>query len=332
MGKNEFIIMLEEYLENRSGELENYFEKQVRVIETKGAGGGCLMIILWCLPFLGFMMGDSSMTWFLICLVIAIVVSIIVKENTKDYEQPLDDRIYELIEQYNNDCETRMRTYLKKNKINKDDLKNVLFVKSNNFKFYKDFIQYSINNNEVLITCLPVENISFKMLLATTNSNQKIDETYLIKIWNVKKEIKPTIIEKSDINNFAYHGTEISSVDGQGGDLNLGGALIGGILFGGVGALLGGKNKVTVTSKTEDLREVQINTKDNKNIIVKGFHLYEDLICFFPDKGMTTSKLKIEKNDNTIKEKLKDLKDLLDERLITVEDFENRKNKLLEKM
>lgn len=314
-------------MENGNGEFEKYFGKHLNLIETKGMGKGCVVAILWCVPFIGFALGDIAVPWFFVWFIIAIIASYFTNSSIAKYEQPLDDEILELTKKFDKDCEKQMRRYLKKVGLEKDNLNNVLLVKSKHYLFNKNIIQYAIDNNKLKLTCLPVENISFQ--LSSTNS-----EIYAFKVWNKNQEVKPIELLKENILNFTYHGTEIINIDGSGNELDVGGAIIGGVLFGGVGALLGGKTATKVTSTKEDLREVQINTVDNKTIIVKGFDLYQDLINYFPDKELNnvSKESKAVKKTNKSVDSLKQLKEMLDGDLITQAEYDKKKEEILSKL
>ena len=115
------------------------------------------------------------------------------------------------------------------------------------------------------------------------------------------------------------------------------GATIWGFLFG----------TLTLNNEICDLREALITVAENKMIDVKGIDFYKDFLRYFPDKELhsnlrnqnilsepisTETVNPINKNDIlNIKEQLSEFKDMLDEGLITQEDYDEKKKLILEK-
>jgi len=325
--KNEFIEMLETYLKTGDGELKDYFGRHINLeVNTGEKGKGWVIALSWLIPPFLLSAFESGSIGYLFWIIFAFVITIVLLSGSTKKDKEPDERIKELLNENNTLCEKKVNTYLKKHNINKTLVKNLEIIKSKGFKFDYNIVQYIANKKEIIFFCLPIEKTSFKLMVA--------NETYLLNLWNDKKETKPITILKEDIATYTYHGTEIVNIEGSGGDLDVGGAIMGGVLFGGVGALLGGKTATKVTSTKEDLREVQINTTDNKSIIVKGFDLYQDLINYFPDKELknTVKESKVNKKSNKSVDSLKQLKEMLDDELITQEEYNKKKEEILSKL
>ncbi|WP_195972964.1 SHOCT domain-containing protein [Clostridium thermobutyricum] len=173
--------------------------------------------------------------------------------------------------------------------------------------------------------------------------NDDIEEIYIPNFW-----IGPSFIKYSEILDFELleDGTAVSS----GG---VGRAVAGGVLFGGAGAVVGavtGKHKGTNIANS---MEIRITTKDINNPVVfikifKGEHkkgsfiynAYRDkaykilsMLQIIVDRVNKTQQSNeqnsVSNNNLSVVEELKGLKELLDSRILTQEEFEKQKSKIL---
>ncbi|MBC3889463.1 hypothetical protein GH810_14200 [Acetobacterium paludosum] len=86
-------------------------------------------------------------------------------------------------------------------------------------------------------------------------------------------------IPKSDIIGFAQIGDLTTSTSVKGGGTSLSGAAGGALLFGPVGAIVGGRKKVKSTTTTKDTRQVVLNFKEDgveKAMLLDNL-IYKDL-------------------------------------------------------
>lgn len=173
--------------------------------------------------------------------------------------------------------------------------------------------------------------------------NDDIEEIYIPNFW-----IGPSFIKYSEILDFELleDGTTVSS----GG---VGRAVAGGVLFGGAGAVVGavtGKHKGTNIANS---MEIRITTKDINNPVVfikifKGEHkkgsfiynAYRDkaykilsILQIIVDRVNKTQQSNeqnsVSNNNLSVVEELKGLKELLDSGVLTQEEFEKQKSKIL---
>lgn len=125
----------------------------------------------------------------------------------------------------------------------------------------------------------------------------------------------------------------------EGGGVDLGGAVVGGVLAGGVGALLGGREKITTTNKEIDDRNTYlyyIENNENKRMVFTSKD-YNELSKLIPEKEMSyiqNSKI-VESNTsqgNNIYKDIEELAKLRDKDILTEEEFNQKKQLLLDKI
>lgn len=174
-----------------------------------------------------------------------------------------------------------------------------------------------------------------------------------IKAMDDKEMFAVTTVPLSDIISFQLVGKvdRVTSTSGGGGGSigpNIGGAIVGGLLFGGVGALLGAQagagvnvNPIQSTTTEYDTRKTLINLKNADGVAEireLPFYYAEMLTKIIPEKEF--SFLQAERNSSTapVKEKpqndnaieaIKKFKELLDMGIITQEEFDAKKKQLL---
>lgn len=160
-------------------------------------------------------------------------------------------------------------------------------------------------------------------------------------------------IKMNDIEYFQEKGEVSYSANvsgGKAGDTNVGGAIVGGMLFGVAGVLVGGKigaktKSQSIYSETieHDNRVVVLRYRNNDGDLIDetyGHAYYDVFNKLIPEKEY--SYVKLHKNQSTSPvvntnnagnkipvEELKQLKKLLDMGVITEEDFETKKKQLL---
>ena len=136
--------------------------------------------------------------------------------------------------------------------------------------------------------------------------------------------------------------TEIFGGSSSGSSLT--GAIVGGIVAGEVGAIIGSRsptNEITSHTTTHDSRQTIIRFYSGdaiETLSYEGFGLYEYLLRKIPEKDLLCLQLKA--NDTfiaqsyhtNIHEKLRKLKELHDEGLISDADYENKKDLLLQSL
>ena len=173
--------------------------------------------------------------------------------------------------------------------------------------------------------------------------NKKIS-IYPIIIRNNKENVKIIKIPFESITYFAHEGDiyrEQVISGGGSGDINYEGAIVGGLIAGSAGMVVGGQRKVNeVTSKTveHDTRKIRLlyTDKDGNKSLYFPHDCYDFFLDCFPEKDyevVTTNKKKkhIKVNDEvSLKEKIKELKNMLEEGLITQEEYDEKRKKLLD--
>ena len=158
-------------------------------------------------------------------------------------------------------------------------------------------------------------------------------------------EFKVLKIKLEDIEYFKSDGEKYREQQISGGGstgINIGGAILGGIIAGDAGMIIGGQRKVEEiqsTTITHDNRKTKVSYFEGKKRNTLYFS-FEDLEYFqdtIPEKeyDIVNTKRKneyIKEDTSSTKNKIKELKELLDEGLIDKEEFEQRKKKLLDEM
>lgn len=162
-----------------------------------------------------------------------------------------------------------------------------------------------------------------------------------------EKDLNITKIKRDDIEFYQEEGEiyrEQVISGGGSGKINVGGAIVGDILAGPAGMIIGGSRKVkdvkseTVTHDTRTIVLSYFFSKEHKIrrklVFDKGIkQFFDDNI---PEKEYSivelNKKKKLIENDNIgVKDKLKELNEMLKENLITQEEYDEKKKVLLEK-
>ncbi|GEM_PF-5948759 len=271
-------------------------------------------------------------------------------KRANEMEQIAQKEIYihfnKLIEKFKNDADIFNSNY-------KVDIENAktLIIDSSHLTFHDKSICYNINEDEIVFYDIPKVSIlrfHFTTCMSDTLDismeqykvlrKYETDLVYIIPYLHANNLITPYKYSEKDIVSFTYLGTEVVKITG--GEINLTGVgLTGPIIW---GYLFG---TLTFNNEICDLREVLVTVSGNKMIDVKGIDFYKDLLCYFPDKELhshvknqdiisesviTETANPINKSDiPTIKEQLKEFKEMLDEGLITQEDYDEKKKIIL---
>lgn len=147
-------------------------------------------------------------------------------------------------------------------------------------------------------------------------------------------------IHRNDIDYYIVKGSEWDSTDSysSGGGTNLKGAVVGGILAGGAGAIIGSNHKREVKTHTftthHDNRYLELFYRDNQKTVKKiiNYTAYALFEKWFPEKeyeyiNSIGNNIAEETNDKFAQ--IQKYKELLDNNIITVEEFEKKKKELL---
>ncbi|MGE5456559.1 MAG: EF-Tu/IF-2/RF-3 family GTPase [Ignavibacteriales bacterium] len=235
----------------------------------------------------------------------------VIKPKLSAIQNLFNNRYNEYIRKYNADKKT----------------KTAIIIRTNLFDVKNNAIQYFINEDEIKFFPISIYNIT--IYTSIKEGELEKQKKCIIPYINELETMEPIIIKKSDIEDYTVHGSNVSETSSVGGGMDIGGALLGGLLFGTAGAILGGAEKQEIINKINDTREIQINLKNKKMIIIKGFDLYEELLCFIPKKELCKDK---EINTKSSKESFKELKEMLDEGFITKDEYDKKKKELLDKI
>lgn len=156
-------------------------------------------------------------------------------------------------------------------------------------------------------------------------------------------KIKIPNIKYYRITGDKYVTTEVTG--GGGGGTSIKGAIIGGIIAGEAGAIIGSRKSVESVKSSSTIHDKQTVLMYNENLSQDiKFHsnIYKILLDIFPEKeyGMVINTIPqssvqppLKNNDDLdTKSKLKELKSMFEEDLITEEEYNNKKQELLSKM
>ena len=187
------------------------------------------------------------------------------------------------------------------------------FIKNNILSFLEEI--YPINNANKLT----IDQIKSK-IKEPYRINIKFDE---IRYYNLKGKIETK-----------------QQVSGTGGGSSLGGAILGGVIAGSTGAIIGSRKDIEIktTEYTTDTRSLIVKTIDNKEYVFYCWQLYETLFDLIPEKDYDVYKKSLNQNtkkvnqENDNLEQLEKLAKLKEKGIITQEEFEKSKKKILSKL
>lgn len=211
-----------------------------------------------------------------------------------------------------------------------------------------DYFYCFDENNSLHLLEIPLKNLKIYLKASTYG-----DYKYTTKTWNIKeikvfdyeksKLIKPIVILEKDIKDFEVTGIQVSSINSSSSILkpSIFNTIASEILFGSSFTILNGlsKNLLNINSKIEDLRSVQLILNNKKDVNFLGISIYYDFKRIFggvKNKEKTNiNQLNNEENieiSSTIKSRLIELKSMFDDGLITIDEFNQKKKQLLEKL
>lgn len=170
---------------------------------------------------------------------------------------------------------------------------------------------------------------------------------------DIKSFIDKIQLFASDLDGIEYfykegdvqYTTSISGGEIKGGGSSIGGAIVGGMIAGGTGAIIGSRQKIesegikTVENK-HDSRISVICYKDGDSMVTRkfhGFHVYDFFLKHVPEKDLLyiqahnkTSDTDAKSTNMDIEERLAKLKNLYDKKLIEADEYEKKRNEILD--
>lgn len=178
----------------------------------------------------------------------------------------------------------------------------------------KNFFAFVTENAELrLFECPPANwNVSPNACMNWHTKNIRLDNIYF----------------------FAKEGDVTTNVTASGGGSDIGRAIIGGILAGDVGAVIASRKETKVETTTTDTRKTVLYYKGGQLTFAPGD--YAALMKLIPDKEISAvqriaaQKAMQQPTTNTATDRLRSLKEMLDADLITSEEYEAKKAKILE--
>lgn len=139
------------------------------------------------------------------------------------------------------------------------------------------------------------------------------------------------------ISYFMRDGSMYVTQDISGGGSNIGGAIVGGLLGGVAGAVIGSHNKTNIktSSQVHDQRRVVLFYNDDKGQscdISLPDEAYMVLMHLIPNKEYSRTVQTEKSAAISIEDKLKQLKSLLDQNLITQDEYNTKRQDILNKL
>lgn len=237
----------------------------------------------------------------------------------------------------------------------------IYFLGNNNVDVLVDVLynDLPISENEMYITCFfkksDIPPNSYLSSTSSLNDELKIQGCFIWKDdkylnicdddWRNGIKIKLDQIKYYRIIGDKYVTTDVSG--GGGGGTSLAGAIVGGVIAGGAGAVVGSRKSVeSIQSKStvHDNRTVYIYSKDQTRILKFSFGIYQQLLELLPEKEYeivinTAQQVPAQPvvSNNSVdtadtRSKLKELKSMFEEDLITEEEYNRKRQELLRKI
>lgn len=153
--------------------------------------------------------------------------------------------------------------------------------------------------------------------------------------------VRKISIPIKDIKFYTRNGDYRVDTIVEGGGVNVGGAIVGSVVAGGVGALLAGREKITTTNKEIDDRNTYLyysENNQNKRMVFtsKG---YKELLKLIPEKEIRyiennkiVESSKYQKDNDNVYKDIERLAELKDKGILTEEEFNQKKQLLLDKI
>lgn len=264
--------------------------------------------------------------WLYLSIIISVIIGVVYLVNTKNQEREEDEK-----------RKAKFKAEIAA-KEKYDKIRSMIHVPKSCHKvkckkgiipIFKGDNYIWIENNEVcFFPCNPPEDVS-------------IDKMEKVRLFKIPVKNIEYFVQQGEI----YHENKITG--GGGGGSSVGGAIVGGIIAGEVGAVIGSRKEVNPVKSellTHDTRETQFNffvnevkysimfqNKDydifNKLIPEKSYAMVNEI-----KKSNIINKIKSENNASNITNQIREIARLKDEGIITVEEFEEKKKNLLNKI
>jgi len=146
-------------------------------------------------------------------------------------------------------------------------------------------------------------------------------------------------ININDIISFNIIGDSYVETNISGGNSSIKGAVVGGVIAGGTGAVIGSRKEIKTENKYVDNRKTVIMYKNSDEVMSMFFsaETYETLLNLIPEKDVNNSNIiNSNKFNNDYKSNvytnIRELSKLKNEGIITEEEFTMKKNKLLDEI
>lgn len=231
-------------------------------------------------------------------------------------------------------------------KTNREKMEKAIKVEEENVKMYKEKkIQFNIDE-----THLTVYYKSGFASIARAKQYIWIEEDKLCFFpATIQSDEYRCTVNKISLKDIEYYATQgniskETKISGGGGDIggsSIGGAVIGGVLAGGVGAVIGSRKK----GKIEPIKSEIITHDDREtfmNYFIHGikhsmFFNYGDYTTFlkimpYKDYNNVVNAQLSSGSKLSVKEQLIELADLKEKGILTVEEFDETKKRLLDKI
>ena len=297
---------------------------------------GCLALLLGIVLFITFISSNDILAIFIlfICFIISgfFVLSGQIKEdkdngdNKKKQELEriealnfFEDKIFNIYKNVTQDIIIPVNTY---------PIKPLL---------YNNCICWKADNNLFIISSL-VNIKNYMDTLSLENLRKFMGYEFLI----FNKVIPITQIEYFSLEGEIFMETKITG--GGGGGSSITGAVVGGLIAGGAGAIVGSRKGITPISSQiikHDNRETELKYYDDENnlqTLMFSYESYEIFKLLIPEKeyrfiiSKKTIKNNMFENSENIKDKIRKLNELKVEGLITEDEYNNQKAILLNKL
>ena len=230
----------------------------------------------------------------------------------------------------------KYNAYIKK--IRETTLKEKRETRENTEKYIK---KYDLRNKERLVQLKVIDSSQFEYDISLKNillTAFKEDNCLYIVSATYEDDFGKIQIPLKDIKNFNRLGDMISytkTSGGGGGGSSIGKAIIGGVIAGEAGAIIGSRNKVKEVKTehiVEDKRQTILEFVYNNKVQHLFFRSidYDNLLKLIPDKEI--SYIKTNSLNKDIYENIKNLAKLKDEGILAKEEFENKKQELLDRL
>lgn len=202
------------------------------------------------------------------------------------------------------------------------------------------------NNNLVLVENRnPVLNLNNDFSIENYKDTlEQISQLDIEKIFAISVIPLENIVSYQS-TGYVEHATRVSGGGGYGGGVNKKGAIVGGLLFGGAGAIVGSQigteffiNPITSNIIEYDYRKTMLNLKNAQGQVeIKELPYYyaEVFQKVIPEKEFNflhankNTEVQVSVTSNNMLEEMKQLKELLDIGLITQEEFDSKRKQIL---